>query len=157
MIRDGSNPQRACSEALTQVAVVSYHKAAINYGRSLTMRLLSELDAVTSHLGELEREIVAGTEPASRRSAMLKAVSLPIRAAVMVDLATACRILVGLERQAFGIVEEKEPPPPAPPEPRTLEELRVTLLAQMAEFGLSPFDLTEPIGVGNRPKKGTTN
>jgi hypothetical protein len=39
---------------------------------------------------------------------------------------------------------------PSEPEPRTLEELRVALLAKMEEFGLSPFDLTTPIGVANR-------
>ena len=49
---------------------------------------------------------------------------------------------------------------PSEPEPRTLEELRVALLAQMEEFGLSPFDLTEPIGsknsgVANRRRAGT--
>ena len=38
---------------------------------------------------------------------------------------------------------------PSEPEPMTLEELRQTLLAQMEEFGLSPCDLTEPIGSKN--------
>ena len=55
--------------------------------------------------------------------------------------------------RALSIVEEKDPPAPIP-EPRTLEELRLALLAQMEEFGLTPFDLTEPIGVANR-KAGT--
>ena len=97
--------------------------AAISNGRSLTMRLITELDVATSHLGEMEREIDAGPESPSRRNAMLKAVSLPSRAAVMRDLATACRAWVGLERQAFSIVEEKEPPPPVS-ESCTAEELR---------------------------------
>ena len=162
---DSSSPQRAMSEdettelaAMTQVTIVRDHKATISTGRSLTMRMLSELDAVTSNVGELKQEIAAGKkDDAKRRNAMLKAVGLSNRAATMRDLATAARTWVGLERQAFSIVEEKEPPPPPLPEPRTLEELRVALLAKMEEFGLSPFDLTEPIGVGNRHKKRTTN
>jgi hypothetical protein len=40
---------------------------------------------------------------------MLKAVSLSTRAAVMRDLATAVRTWVGLERQAFSIIVEKNP------------------------------------------------
>ena len=116
------------------------------------MRMLSELDAVTSNVGELKQEIAAGKkDDAKRRNAMLKAVGLSSWAATMRDLATAARTWVGLERQAFSIVEDKEPPPPPPEpdEPMTLEELRQTLLAQMEEFGLSPFDLTEPIGSKN--------
>jgi hypothetical protein len=152
---DSSGSQRAMSEdettelaALTQVTVVRDHKATISTGRSLTMRMLSELDAVTSNVGELKQEITASKD-AKRHNAMLKAVGLSNRAATMRDLATAARTWVGLERQAFSIIEDKEPPPAPLPEPRTLEELRQTLLAQMEEFGLSPFDLTEPIGSKN--------
>jgi hypothetical protein len=96
-------------------------------------------------------------DDAKRRTAMLKSVGVSNRAATMRDLATAARTWVGLERQAFSIVEEKEPPPPPLPEPRTLEELRVALLAKMEEFGLSPFDLTEPIGVENRLAQDRSN
>jgi hypothetical protein len=112
---DSSSPQRAMSEdettelaALTQVTVVRDHKATISTGRSLTMRLLSELDAVTSNVGELKQEIAAGKkDDAKRRNAMLKAVGLSNRAATMRDLATAARTWVGLERQAFSIVEDR--------------------------------------------------
>jgi hypothetical protein len=162
---DTSGSQRAMSEdettelaALTQVTVVRDHKATISTGRSLTMRMLSELDAVTSNVGELKQEIEAGKkDEAKRRTAMLKSVGLSNRAATLRDLATAARTWVGLERQAFSIIEEKEPPPPPEPEPRTLEELRVALLAKMEEFGLSPFDLTEPIGVKNRVAQDRSN
>jgi hypothetical protein len=141
--------------AMTQVTVVRDHRATISIGRSLAMRMLSELDAVTSNVGALKQEIEAGKDDeAKRRTAMLKSVGLSNRAATLRDLATAARTWVGLERQAFSIVEEKEPPPASIPEPRTLEELRLALLAQMEEFGLTPFDLTEPIGVANR-KAGT--
>ena len=97
----------------------------------------------------------------TKRAGMLKAISVPTRITALRDFATACRTLVGLERQAFSIVEEKEPAPPPQQEPRTLEELRLQILAAMEEFGLSPFDLTEPIGsngsgVANRRRRAGT-
>ena len=74
--RDGSSPDgsnrhaRTDDEttemaALTQVTVVRDHRAAISNGRSLTMRMLTELDVATSHLGEMKREIDAGPESPS--------------------------------------------------------------------------------------------
>jgi hypothetical protein len=105
---DSTGSQRAMSEdettelaALTQVTVVRDHKATISTGRSLTMRMLSELDAVTSNVGELKQEIAAGKkDDAKRRNAMLKAVGLSSRAATMRDLATAARTWVRSERLA---------------------------------------------------------
>ena len=122
----------------------------IGDGLDLAVRMLSELKATTSHAGELEAML---DDEKTKRAGMLRAISVPTRITALRDFATACRTLVGLERQAFSIVEEKEPPAPIP-EPRTLEELRLALLAQMEEFGLTPLDLTEPIGVANR-KAGT--
>jgi hypothetical protein len=67
----------------------------------------------------------------------------------MRDLATACRTWVGLERQAFSIVEEKEPPPPES-EPVSAEQLRQEILSDLETLGISLFD-DEPTGVTNRP------
>jgi hypothetical protein len=128
----------------------------IGDGLDLAVRMLSELKATTSHVGELEGMLE--TDDKIKRSAgLLRAIGVPTRITALRDFATACRTLVGLERQAFSIVEDKEPPPPPEPEPRTLEELRVALLAKMEEFGLSPFDLTEPIGVKNRVAQDRSN
>jgi hypothetical protein len=151
---NGSNPQRARESeeetteraALTQVTVVRQHKTIIGDGLDLAIRMLSELKATTTHVGELEAML---DDDKTKRAGMYRAISVPTRITALRDFATACRTLVGLERQAFSIVEDKEPPPAPLPEPRTLEELRQTLLAQMEEFGLSPFDLTEPIGSKN--------
>ena len=127
----------------------------IGDGLDLGVRMLSELKATTSHVGELEGMLE--TDDKIKRSAgLLRAIGVPTRITALRDFATACRTLVGLERQAFSIVEEKEPPAPIP-EPRTLEELRLALLAQMEEFGLPPFDLTEPIGVKNRVAQDRSN
>lgn len=51
--------------------------------KDLTRRMLDELDTVTSHIGELEDLIEAETandRDGRRRAAMMKAVSLPVRA-----------------------------------------------------------------------------
>jgi hypothetical protein len=152
-IRVLSVPRKA-----TLAPVVRQHKTIISEGLDLAVRMLSELKATTTHVGELEAML---DDDKTKRAGMYRAISVPTRITALRDFATACRTLVGLERQAFSIIEEKEPPPPPEPEPRTLEELRVALLAKMEEFGLSPFDLTEPIGtngsgVANRRRRAGT-
>jgi len=66
------------------------------FGRGLTGRLFDELDATTTYRGQLEDLIInetAGDLDGRRRQAMLKAVGLPTRAAVLKNLALATRIL----------------------------------------------------------------
>lgn len=58
----------------------------------LVRRMLDELDATTSHLDELEELIeaeTAGDKDGRRRAGMLKAISLPTRAATLKTLLTA--------------------------------------------------------------------
>lgn len=58
----------------------------------LVLRMLDELDATTSHVGEIEALIdaeTAGDKDGRRRAAMLKAVSLPVRANTLRLLLTA--------------------------------------------------------------------
>jgi hypothetical protein len=75
--------------------------------------MLSELKTTTSHVGELEG-MLKTDDKIKRGAGLLKAISVPTRITALRDFATACRTLVGLERQAFSIVEDKEPPPPPP-------------------------------------------
>lgn len=58
-------------------------------GRGLVLRLLNELDAVTTHGTELEEMIEAAEDDPRRRTALLKAISLSERAGVVRSLATA--------------------------------------------------------------------
>ena len=63
-------------------------------GRQLVARLLDELDATTTHQGELEELIEAeceGDRDGKRRDGMLGAVSLPSRAKTLKELATALK------------------------------------------------------------------
>lgn len=61
----------------------------VGRGRNLIVRLLDELDAVTTHHTDLAEMIEAAEEDPRRRAAMLKAIDLPNRANVVKSLATA--------------------------------------------------------------------
>jgi hypothetical protein len=99
-------------------------KTAIGRAKDLTLRLLSELDAVTAHIGEIEDLILAETDAdedgGRRRAAMLKAVSLGARSTVLKVLLTATRAWAELEggktnpKPPFG----PQPSADAPPAPQ---------------------------------------
>jgi len=61
----------------------------VGRGQNLIMRLLDELDAVTTHGTDLADMIEAHEEDPRRKAAMLKAIELPSRANVVKALATA--------------------------------------------------------------------
>jgi hypothetical protein len=93
--RSDLSPSRAENPAKVG-PVSSDPKDAVARGRDLAARLLDELSATTSHLGEVEQAIVdetAGDPDGRRRAALLRAVDLPRRAAVLKDLATVLRTL----------------------------------------------------------------
>ena len=80
-------------------------KAAIRQAKSITGRLLDELDAVTTHYDEIEDLIIdetAGDRDSRRRSAMLRAVSLGARAAALKLLIAAANTWAELERPAIA-------------------------------------------------------
>ncbi len=71
-------------------------EAIIGRGQNLVLRMLDELDATTSRVGELGMLIDEATdadESPRRNEAMMKAVSLPSRAATLKALATAVKTL----------------------------------------------------------------
>ncbi len=73
---------------------------AIARAQDLTLRLLNELDAVTTHHGELEDLIeveTAGDDDPRRRRAMLQAIELRSRAGVLKQLIAATRAWADLD------------------------------------------------------------
>jgi hypothetical protein len=143
--------------AQTQVAVVRTHQNAIRRGQEITARLLQELDTTTSRAGEME-EAFAGEDDAKKKYAMMRAVSLPARAGVMRDLAQAARVWTGLERQAFGISEDRKNPNDNGDAAVTASELLAELQADAEALGMKllppPSDYEPaPSGVANRPRK----
>jgi hypothetical protein len=92
--------------AARHVEVTRQHQGAVGRGRDLTLRLLDELDATTTHVGELHdliEEDTKGEKNPRRRDGMLRAVSLPGRAGVLKDLSLAAKNWIALERQAFNM------------------------------------------------------
>lgn len=104
----------------------------VEHAREIAGRMLDELDAVTSHVGELEQLIeveTADDENGRRRAAMLKAISLPARSmtlkTIMQALAVAKEVAgVGIgggkKEEAKAKAQEAAKPgnkfaPPAPP------------------------------------------
>jgi hypothetical protein len=110
-------------------------EAIVGRGRNLTLRMLDELDATTSRVGDLEAIIdiaVDGEEPEKQKEALKQAISLKQRAEVLKSLALAAKTLNesgaaadgGKKAQRQRSAEQVGQPggkfaPPAPPKSAT--------------------------------------
>ena len=99
------------------VSVRLAHRTDIQRSRSITMRLLEELELqsgrenaeLLEQLGELmRREDDRGQDKLN--DLYQKIISLPGRAKTMKDLGESLRVLVTLERQAFGLDDKDQKP-----------------------------------------------
>ena len=99
------------------VSVRLAHRKDIQRSRSITMRLLEELELqsgrenaeLLEQLGELmRREDDRGQDKPN--DLYQKIISLPGRAKTMKDLGESLRVLVTLERQAFGLDDKDQKP-----------------------------------------------
>lgn len=105
-----NTPTRADVEVAVQtnLAVITRHRRDIGQGQNIVALLMADLIETASNRAALVEDIDTETkadENNQRRYKMLKAISLPSNAAVMRDLSTAMKNLVGLERQAFNLDE----------------------------------------------------
>lgn len=118
-------PEREIVEAVasTQATVRLAHRADIERTRRICMAMMAELEAQSADAALMAEaaEILRSTPPeemtkekrAKLAEAAAKAGSLQSRSTVMRSLSESLKVLIGLERQAFGIREEMpEPPPP---------------------------------------------
>ncbi|WP_407523255.1 hypothetical protein [Methylobacterium oryzisoli] len=84
--------------------VVDGHRTVIEQGQALTLRLLGEALAASGQAGAAEALLAeASNDDPERRSALERLASLPKRSAALRDLATAARLWIALERQAWGL------------------------------------------------------
>lgn len=115
-VRKGAHQERGTSNedeaSIIELAglrgreVIYSHRKTLGASREMVDRLLSELDATTTHVGKLEQMIEDETRNDhnnTRRNSMLKAVSLPSRSGVLRDLSQSLRALITVERQAFNL------------------------------------------------------
>lgn len=146
-LKKASDEELIEQAARTQVQVVREHQKTLGHGHSLTMRMLNELDATTTHRGELE-DMIKSTIAPRRQGALLNALSLSGRATIMRDLATAARLWVTLERQAFSIADDrdKENKQQEKLDQMTAEQLRKEILDDAKKLGLqlTSEDLVRP-------------
>jgi hypothetical protein len=108
LVSESTETERAAIEPAVArgVQVVREHRASIGRGQRLVSALFGELEEATENRGDLEAAIEEETEDddtGKRRAMMLRAVALPSRAGVIVNLSNALRTLVALERQAFNL------------------------------------------------------
>lgn len=96
--------------AAAVVQVVRLHRTRIGRANEGIDILFSQLIESATNRDAIEQDIedeTAGEKNPERRNRMLRAVSLPSHAAVMLSLTNALKNLVGMERQAFNIDEDK--------------------------------------------------
>lgn len=102
-----SNARQAVETAAARgVALVRSHQASLGRANRIAERLMAELETSTEHNEAIEAEIWAATEAdtnGQRRNSMMKAVSLPSRAATLRELSQTLKNLIPLERQAFNL------------------------------------------------------
>ena len=118
------------------VSVRLSHRRDIQRSRSITMRLLEELELqsgrenaeLLEQLGEImRREDDRGQDKLN--DLYQKIISLPGRAKTMKDLGESLRVLVTLERQAFGLDDKDQKP----------QDALTTLLQSIAGGNASAF------------------
>lgn len=103
--------QRSAKEVETQavqtiVAVVRGHRSMLKRAQDTLEGLLTELQETADNRKEIEAAIDAETaqdKDTKRKAMMLRAIALPSRTGVMLNLSAAAKNLIGLERQAFNI------------------------------------------------------
>jgi hypothetical protein len=118
------------------VQVVREHRASIGRGQRLVSALFGELEEASENRGEIEAAIeeeTEGDDRGKRRAAMmLRAVALPSRAGVIVNLSNALRTLVALERQAFNLGDGPDSNDQAPDVAPTDDRLKAALALLLA-------------------------
>lgn len=94
------------------VQVIREHRASIGRGQKLVSALFTELEEATDCRDEIKEAIeieTADDQNGKRRAMMFRALALPSRSGVIVNLAGALKTLVSLERQAFNLDDGASP------------------------------------------------
>jgi hypothetical protein len=89
------------------VTVARDHRAKLRDSRTIFSIMLDELREASENRNEIEEAIIDETKgdaaSSKRRGMMLRAVALPSRAGIMVNLSAAMKNIIALERQSFNM------------------------------------------------------
>lgn len=101
------------ANATLQSDIILAHRKDVQRSRALTMALLNELEVQTDNLDLLEQLREALHSPNEngvdkRDELFRKVTSLSSRSSTMKTLADSLKVLIGLEREAFGVGEDDE-------------------------------------------------
>ncbi len=138
-----SNATQSNTEAVevavqTNVALVLEHRSDIRESRSITKAMLTELREATESREDIVEAIeleTADDKNTKRRAMMLRAVALPSRSSIIVNLSSALKTLVGLERQAFNL--------DAPPEAQTVQVNNTTNILHVGGMSVEELEALE--------------
>lgn len=109
-----TTPEIIEAAALRGVEIIQHHRRDINQARGIVGTLMNQLGEVIGARPIIEEMIdqeTDGDQSTRRKSALMKAVSIPTHASTVRDLSTAMKNLVALERQAFNLGGEGEDEP----------------------------------------------
>jgi hypothetical protein len=138
-----SNATQSNTEAVevavqTNVALVLEHRSDIRESRSITKAMLTELREATESREDIVEAIeleTADDKNTKRRAMMLRAVALPSRSSIIVNLSSALKTLIGLERQAFNL--------DAPPEAQTVQVNNTTNILHVGGMSVEELEALE--------------
>jgi hypothetical protein len=98
------SPKEAEREAVqTIVAVVREHQLLLKRGHGVIAGLLAELQETADNREAIEAIIEAEGDDAKHKAMLRRAIGLPSRTGVMLNLSAAIKNIIVLERQAFGV------------------------------------------------------
>jgi hypothetical protein len=101
------NTKAAVETAVARgIELVRQHSTILSRTNGIIAKFLDELDAESDHIADIEAEIeleTASDRSPQRRNAMLRAISLPSRAATVRELSAAIKNVIPLERQAHNL------------------------------------------------------
>jgi len=123
-VSSGNAREAVDTAAARGVELVRQHQSSLGRANRIAETLMAELQRGCDRLDEIEEAIEEETgddQNSNRRNAMLKAVSLPSRAATLRELSQTLKNLIPLERQAFNLDE------PGDDEPATKSDVRTAL------------------------------
>jgi hypothetical protein len=91
----------------TIVSVVRDHHKLLKRGHKIVEGLLQELQETAENRKELEAVIEADEGDSKHKAMLRRAVALPQRAGIMLNLSATMKNIIALERQAFSIDSEQ--------------------------------------------------